>query len=269
MKYRKLVLAAAFLLATCPFVGRASAEQAAAEAYRAMFASNHFLLEYQVKGGDSFRQIVSDGTRRFSNLGVRRKKNVSYSYDVYLKDQDLYQFFQTGKSKLTARVLPVAEVESSAIDPTEKWPEARKKLALPQELAVFAWKDAWTRRAPSERQPVFSASTVKTVDGSAYDCDRYLEDIMTQAQTVAGQLAYDALYKDGKLVAVEEYLLRNGQETYLETLDIQCLTDDLGTHMEEPAGDVPVYAANDGGIEELMKQPRYLGPMGGTKDENK
>lgn len=269
MKYRRLALAAAFLLAAIPFAGHAAAEQAAAETYRALFAGNHFLLEYQVAGEAQFRQIVSDGTRRFSNLGVQRKKNVSYSYDVYLKDQALYQFFQTGKGKLTARVLPVANVESSAIDPTEKWPEARKKLALPQELSIFAWQDAWTHHAPSERQPVFAASSVKTVAGKSYDCDRYLEDIMTQAQTVAGQLAYDALYENGKLVAIEEYLLRNGQETHLETLDIQSLTGDLGTHMDEPAGEVPVYAANDGGIEELMKQPRYLGPMGGTKDEKK
>lgn len=92
MKYRRLALAAAFLLAAIPFAGHAAAEQAAAETYRALFAGNHFLLEYQVAGEAQFRQIVSDGTRRFSNLGVQRKKNVSYSYDVYLKDQALYQF---------------------------------------------------------------------------------------------------------------------------------------------------------------------------------
>ena len=78
MKYRRLALAAAFLLAAIPFAGHAAAEQAAAETYRALFAGNHFLLEYQVAGEAQFRQIVSDGTRRFSNLGVQRKKNVSY-----------------------------------------------------------------------------------------------------------------------------------------------------------------------------------------------
>lgn len=241
---------------------QATGEQPAAADYRRILTGKQFVVTYQADDETDARRIVADGSRRFSHSAEKKKDAYVSHYDVYLKDGILYNFFMN-KKKTDARVLPLADLGKDYVDPAEKWPDVMRKLALPRELAIFAWQDPLTQHAQSETTPKYQRSYTKTVQNTSYTCDRYIENIMTQAGTVSAQIAYDALYTDGKLQAIQSILIQNGQESPIRTVQLIDISDQVGHAADEPKN-CDLYAANDGGIEELTKTPRHIGTMGGT-----
>ena len=266
MKFKPMAaLAAAALVFTA---SASAAEQPAANEYRTMIQAGKFFLDY-TENSTKHCIAQSDGKRiveEYSSKGNAPKK--AYRIEAMYQDGKYYTFSTAGDNRI-AYVLPETEMENPALNPSEKWDDVPDQLALPEAIAVFGWHDRWVHHAPSVTEPAYSASSERKVGDKSYTCDRYVSDIRTQAGTVAGQIAYDMLYENGRLAIVQKSLLRGGQEKLLKTFHIQAFSSEVpeGAFEVQPA--VRVFAAGMGDMNDLLGTPKQLETLGGEKKDAK
>ena len=259
-----------------------SAEQAAAEQYRQMFRSGNFYVEYETY--DFFRGTWGSEHRmkynhvlagKNGNRVVKTKLNEKvpavlyqdgkyYSFYRHTK-QDVIGFVPTSNTSFTALVLPKEELHSPNLNPDEDWDKMRHYLALPDELAVFYWNDPFRDNEVNIEAPHFNGSSTRTVDKKDYDCDQYTIDIKSTAGTTLAQWAYNMLYENGKLVRIQKYFLRDGQESLIEELNIKTLTDQVPDTAFTIKKKFKVYAADTGTMSDLIEQPALVEEIGGKK----
>ncbi|WP_294158482.1 hypothetical protein [uncultured Selenomonas sp.] len=254
------ILAAAALM-SCLFCGTAAAEQPAAQTYRDMLSQGTFYLEYQ---RDDTHYILQEqaGVRQMKSNPTGKKGD--WQTEAIFKDQAYYKYQPDGKKDSFLR-LPAEKMGSTLLNTTEHWESVRSKLAIPDELCAFDWDDAFSMHAVSQAQPVYTGASQRTVDGVTYDCDQYVSDIHTQADTVSGQIVYNMLYKDGKLAKVQEVLLEQGKEIPVDTLTIAQFTSEIPEGAFLFGRAVNVYAAGQGDIDELLGHKVQVEQLGGEK----
>lgn len=253
---------------TCGLMmGTVSAQQPATADYQNMLQQQEFVLSYGYEGQTEKVRITGDTAKRMAAVMKTIKKKSYWIPKVLGTNDKLYQFYE-GK-ETTAKVLPLNMLGSDKLSPDEKWPEKKVRLALPEELAVLAWQDKWTNHPQSLSAPVFSGSSKRQVGSDEYDCDQYLCDIRNQAGGVSGQLAYNLLYKDGKLVKAQKYLLYQGKQQLLSTLDILEFKAGVDAGAISKLNDVKVYKAELGDINDLLDNPVEEGTMGGALNAQK
>lgn len=266
MNWKKILLAAAVpgLLS-----GTAFAQQPNDAAYQAMLQNRHFAVVYHEEGTDESTMIAADGDTRIVYKGAYGKKEISWTAEALFRDGKLYRFFTADKER-RGRVLSLSDINRTDLDPEEDWPAVYRMMALPKGLAPFAWNDAWGSRPASVTQPAFNGSSQRTVDKDTYDCDQYISEIRTQAGTTSGMIAYNMLYKDGKLVKVQRYLLWDGREKLLETLDINGLTNELAANVFAPWREpIKVYKADEADFNDLMDYRVQVEELGGASNAKK
>ncbi len=260
MRWKKILVAA---LASGLFATSAFARQSNDTAYQTMLQNQHFLLIYQEEGTTTVKLIAADGDARIVCTGKQKKNETSWETEALYRDGKLYRFF-TAEKERKARVLPLSEIDRSDLDPEEAWGEAYRMMALPKGVSVFAWNDAWGDRPASLTQPVFNGSSQRTIGNTMYDCDQYTSEIHTQAGTVSGTIAYNLLYQNGTLVKIQRYLLWNGREKLLETLNIKTLTGDYPPNTLSPWTEpVKVYKADAADFNDLMDYYVQVEELGG------
>ena len=274
-----LMLAAIAMLAVIPSV---SAEQ-----YRQIFRSGNFYVEYHVQternlNYDVFRlntsPVLVEEVRVVSPLSffagksyvVLAVKDGNRVMKSNLKDKVPQLMYRDGKyyNYLNERhllILPEDELDSLVRDPDEGWQNIRNKLALPEGLAIFYWEDSFRDKNFDWGVPTYSGSSTKTVKKKTYDCDRYVSDIKTLAGTVIAQEIYDALYENGKLVMVQKYFVRDGNEFLITTTNVRTISAQVSDTAFDITKKLKTYAPHEGDMNDLLEVYEQTGEIGGAK----
>lgn len=261
MNWKKI---AAVFMACGLMTGAASAQQPEAESYQNMLQQGKFQLEYSYAGESGLNRMTTDKGMR---LVDKQQDGEDWNLEAFAVGDKIYQFYYED-DKQRAKSLPLNLFGSDVLSPDEHWDSKKQALALPDELSVLNWQDKWTSHPGSLAAPNFTGSSKRTVDDAEYDCDQYVCDIRNQAGGVSGQLAYNFLYHDGKLMKVQKYLLHKGQEQLLSTLMVVKLDGAVPEDAFASLEKIPVYRADMGDINDLLDVPVQEGTLGGSLNAN-
>ena len=207
-------------------------------------------------------------------VGMATEKNYP---DVLYKNGNYYQFSTRGAGdaigfkksaknniELKAVMLPESKMDSPYLDPNENWQDVKDLLSLPDELAVFYWEDKFHRN-PLGVKPYYSGSSKRTVDDKEYDCDQYIVDIKSMANTNIAMEAYNMLYDNGQLVMIQKYFIYNGKERLVRKLQIHKITSEVSDEVFEIGHKCTVYAAATGDMNDLIDNSVIIEKIGGKE----
>ena len=262
------MLASLVLALACGFI-QANAEQPAANEYREMFRAGNFYVEFKDKwdvrilaGYDNVR--LERMSYRFEESGLAYLNPLGAIFagapknpEVMYKDGKYYQFVEKNK----AFVCAASDLDAENLDPRQGWGKISQKLALPDELAVFYWKDSFRVVSPAIAAPQFTESIKKECDGIEYDCDRYIGSIKTASGSTEAKIVYDMLYREGKLVMAESYVVRNGTEYPVNRLEIKRLQSEIPKGAFKIDKNTRLYAAGQGDMNDLLERPQEIGRL--------
>lgn len=299
MKAKRILAAVMLSLVAMTVSSTVSAEQAAADEYRKMFRSGNFYVEYQasrnligynvkstniVLAGQDGKRLyrgrydVFDTTSNYEKLSAiytdssSNERAVSMmtisdkNYpDVLYQDGKFYRLVDSlnGIKKTAYIVLPEDQLNSPVLDSSEGWQYVREDLALPDELAVFAWNDPFRDNSFNLSAPIYENSSKKTVDDKEYDCDRYITEIKNLAGDVVAQEIYDMLYENGKLVLIQKYLKHNGKENFVREFRIKKITSAVPENTFKIGKEIKVYAAANGDMDDMLEHRIEVETLGG------
>ena len=177
--------------------------------------------------------------------------------EVMYKDGKFYNFVEKNK----ANVCDEKHLYDENLDPRQGWNKIFQKIALPDELAIFFWNDAYRQNTPSLSAPKFSESIKKSFKNKEYDCDRYTCEIKTSTGGDVAKLIYDAMYSDGRLFRVESFVFRNEQLYPLNVLEIKKFQSEIPKGTFKIYRNTKLYAAGIGDINDLLEKPVQIGTM--------
>ena len=246
-------------------------EQAAAERYRKMFSSGNFYIEFKDKWGvrilagkngmrmERMRYTFESGGLIWLNpLGAIFGGGESKNPEVLYKDGKYYHFIAKDKVNICA----AKDIDNENINPRSGWNKIPQKLALPDELAVFFWKDPFRLKSSAIAAPTIMNSFKKDVDGKDYDCDRYTCDVKTANNKISAVLVYEMVYDAaGELFRVESHIFRNGRSYPINVLEIKKIQENIPDGVFKIAKNTKVYSAGMGDIDDLLERPKFIGQM--------
>ena len=252
-----------------------SAEQPAAEQYRQMFASGNFYVEYEVADKYNYKKprIIRAGRhgQRIAKVGLKDKypsalyRNGKYYRFTKVEEESSNIIMgHTKKLLRNAYVLDEDKLYSPTLDPDEHWQTVRKDLALPEVFCVFFPNDPMSDAANISSKPIFNGDSKREIDGKEYDCDQYLSDIKSLAGTTVAQRAYNAIYDGGKLVRIQECLVRGDKEFPVSDLIIHAISSEIPADAFTIHKKFKLYAARNGDMNDLLDNLEQIGEMGGS-----
>ena len=177
--------------------------------------------------------------------------------EVMYRDGKFYNFVEKDKANVCAE----KNLRAENLDPRQGWNKISQKLALPDELAIFFWEDNFRWSTPSIDAPTFQKSFIKNILGKDYDCDRYACEVKTATGGDVANLIYDAIYKEGQLIRIESYILRNGNEYPLNVLQIKKFQAEIPKGTFKIYKGTKIYAAGTGDINDLLEKPVQIGTL--------
>ena len=256
-------------------MGTAFAENPKADEYRKIFASGTYTVEYE-QYGTLKKTLEVSGEKRMDYttfktggnpalaalaiinplLGVAAlfgggaKKEPSALY----QDGKYYQFH--GKKKATMAL--ESQLEDPNLDPKENWSTVRYRLALPEELVVFAPQDAFNS-VSNFVVPTFLESKLEQKDKSdpGLPYDIYSSPI----KSVAGnQLAEKFFYmyydKKGDLNKIKTTFKEPGKdEIEISSMNVKKISGEMGKNALQIPKGCKVYAAGIGDMNDLLDKP--------------
>lgn len=248
----------------------ANAEQPAAEEYRKIFSSGNFYVEFKDKWGvrilagkngsrmERMRyHFESGGMVWFNPLGAIFGGGEAKNPEVLYKNGKYYQFVAKDK----ANICDEKNIHDENINPRSGWNKISQKLALPDELAVFFWKDPFRLKSNAISAPTFKESFKKNLDGKEYNCDKYTCDIKKADGNISAVLVYELMYNDGKLFCVESSILRNGKTYPINVLEIKLIQENIPDGVFKITKNTKLYAAAMGDMNDLLESPKLIGVM--------
>ena len=265
--YNKIFIALVVII----FLGlnQCKAEQSAAENYREIFRNGNFYVEYKDKFGTRIL-AGKNGTRiermryEFENSGIAMLNPLGMIFggedknpEIMYRDGKFYNFVEKDK----ANVCDEKNLRAENLDPRQGWNKISQKLALPDELAIFFWEDKFRWITPSIDAPTFQKSFTKNIGGKDYDCDQYICDVKTATGRDVAKLIYDAIYKNGQLIRIESYILRNGNEYPINVLQIKNFQAEIPKGAFKIYKGTKIYAAGTGDINDLLEKPIQIGTL--------
>lgn len=265
----KIFLAVAIILIFCS-CNAANAEQAAADEYRKIFSSGNFYVEFKDKWGvrilagkngarmERMRYHFESGGMVWLNpLGAMFGGGEAKNPEVLYKNGKYYQFVAKDK----ANVCDENHIHDENINPRSGWNKISQKLALPDELAVFFWKDPFRLKSNAIAAPTFTNSFKKNLDGKEYDCDKYTCNVKTADGKISAVLVYELIYNEGKLFRVESSILRNGKTYPINILEIKLIQEKIPDGVFKLNKNTKLYAAATGDMYDLLETPKLIGVM--------
>ena len=248
---------------------KVSAEQEKADEYRKIFSSDTFYVEYDDK---NVKQILAEKNgQRMSRttLGGRYATIVSVlnpiaamfqsgstKYPEFLHSNGKYYKFA---EKDYATMIEEDRLDDENLNPKEGWSAINKNLSLPDELAVFNWKDKYHVVSKSISEPVYATSMKKVVNGTTYDCDRYASTIKMASGRKEAMLVFDMLYQNGELVIAQSAIFANDKEYEVNKLIIKKISNKVPDNEFKVYEKAKVYSAGQGDMNDLLEIPVFVG----------
>ena len=270
---KKLFLTAALLFGFFNF-GAASAEQSAAENYRQIFQSGNFYLEFKDKWGTRIL-AAKDGVRMermsykyerdnmawLNPLGAMFGGGENKNPEIMYKDGNYFQFIGKNKANYCAE----KDIDAENINPRSGWNKVSRKLAVPDELAVFCWNDSFKPKNSAIAAPVFQESYKKTfrINRQDVECDCDLYACELNGAKSSGVLYYELAYNpEGAPVIAKTYISRDGKEYDLNTLEIIKIQSEIPEGVFQiDAANIQCYAPGMGDIDDLLEKSKFGGTM--------
>lgn len=267
------VLAVALALST--FTVSAFAEQPAAQKYRDILQSGKFYVEYELdyatKGlaVDSGKRMDYTMYKKNSSalglglslinpvlaLGALFGKSSSKVPTAYYDGSKFYQF----EGKKEAVVATEEQLSDVNIDPSKGWSSVKDRLALPEELAVFAPKDQFFVPINGATDVRFVESGEKADGEKKIPFDKYMYDVKSRNGKTLYSVVYYMYYKEGELKKIESYVVEDGQEEkLLQNLKVKKITGELPKNVLQMPKGCKVYAVGIGDMNDLLEQPTLV-----------
>ena len=175
----------------------------------------------------------------FNPLGALFGGSGSKYPEVLYQNGKYYQFIDED----AAIVLPENKLNDENLDPRQGWNLVEKKLAVPNELAVFYWNDPYFKKSKS------IASTKKIINGKEYDCDIYTSEVSGNVK-----IAYEMFYIDGNLVEAHSLIVQNGIAYPINKLQIKKILGEIPNNAFKINKNTKVYSAGIGDMYDLTAQ---------------
>lgn len=216
----------------------------------------------------------------FVNVEVGGSTKVKYTPRLMYQDGKYYRFSagsgMAGLSWATdngdmknvqALVLSEKDMNSPGLDPSEGWNTIRQELALPQEFTIFGFKDAFADNGMLVQYPVFQESMQCMIEKDTYECDKYMSKETNTETGGIDNIAYYALYKEGKLFLIQKYILQpDGTEKISEEVYVRDMSEQLPTGAFSFTKPIPVFAAGMGDVNDFLGVPVQVGTLGGNSN---
>lgn len=272
---KKILAVALGILLT---ISKVSAEQPKAQEYREILSSEKFYVEYDDKYVKKI--IVEESGRRMSRVTLNTKNqnlvNVlnplaklfeggfSKYPDFMYHNGKYYKFSE----KDTAQMIQTDQLNNENLNPNEGWSVIDKELALPDELAVFNWKDKHHKVAAGVAAPVFANTLEKVVDGKNYTCDRYESEVKNSKGEKEATIIFDMCYNEkGDLEIVQSAIFANGREYGINQLSIKKILREIPKDAVILDNNAKIYAAGKGDMDDLLETPVLLGKLSELEQE--
>lgn len=261
----KKVLALALAFST--FTVSAFAEQPKVAEYKQIMSSGNYYVEYEFNDVKKCL-AVKDGKRMdytiyttsgnpllaaipFVGLASMFIKSDKKEPSALYMDGKYYQF--QGKKKATMAYYN--QLDDENIDPKEAWNSVRYRLALPEELVLFAPNDVFNSFT-NFKSPRYIGSGQTKGAKVVLDYDKYSSTVQSKTGGVLFEKLFYMYYKDGELTSIKTFAKTPGnEEVPINTMKVKKITQE----MPEGALTIPkgckVYAAGIGDMNDLLDQP--------------
>lgn len=268
---KKKVLAITLALTT--FAGSALAEQPGAAEVKNTLQSGKYYLEYEMDYAKKILAVQDNKRMDYTvykstgnlaagmglalinpllGLGAMFIKNESKIPTAYYEAGKFYQF----ESKKKATMALWNQLSDPNLDPMENWNTVKQKLALPEELQIFAPKDMFAELMTGTTMPVFEESGSASIKGKEYLYDKYVSQTKSITGKVLMEKSYFMYYLDNELKFIKTYLRQaNGLEQQINDIELKKLTSELPENILKIPEGCKVYAAGIGDMNDLLDQP--------------
>lgn len=247
-----------------------SAEQPKAQEYREILSSGNFYVEYDDKNVK--RIVAQENGRRMARTDLggyyRTLVSVLNPLGAAFSDEKYPEFMYAGgkfykflEDDFALRI-DEEQLDDENLDPAEGWATIYESLSLPNELAIFNWNDRFHKIPAALSEPVFVASTKKSIGGKEYDCDRYESKITNAAGGSAATIVFDLCYADGVLALAQSALLSGGREYEINKLTVKKILPAIPNGGFKLNGKEKIHAAGFGDMNDLLENPPFIGRLG-------
>ena len=256
----------ALTLAFSTFTASALAEQPKAAEYKQIMSSGNYYVEYEL---DTVKKClaVKDGKRMdytiYTSMGnpflsaipiiglasFFIKSDTKEPSALYA-DGKYYQF--QGKKK--AVMAYYNQLDDENLDPNEAWSSVRYRLALPEELVVFAPNDEFNFFT-GFKAPHYIGSGQTTGNKDILDYDKYSLAEKSKACGVLFEKIFYMYYKEGALQQIKTFIkYGNNEEQLIKTMKLKQITGELPENALKIPDGCKVYAAGIGDMDDLLEK---------------
>lgn len=258
----KKILALALAFST--FAASALAEQPKAAEYKQIMSSGNFYVEYELN--DLKKCLaVKDGKRMdytvYTSMGNPFLAAVPIiglaSFFIKSDNKEPSALYADGKyyqfqGKKKAIMAYYNQLDDENLDPNEGWSSVRYRLALPEELVVFAPNDVFNSFTEF-KTPSYVGSGQTTDSKAPLEYDKYSSVEKNKNGGVLFEKIFYMYYKDGELQSIKTFIKSgNADEQLVNTMKIKKLTRELPENVLKIPDGCKVYAAGIGDMDDLL-----------------
>lgn len=248
-----------------------SAEHPKAQEYRTILMSGSFYVEYDNKNVK--RIVAQENGRRMSrtDLGGSYRAIVSILNPIgnfFAGEREKYPEFMYENGKFYKFlekdiVLTVSEnqLDDENLNPAEGWNMIYQSLSLPNELAVFNWRDKFHKVPAAMNEPLFVGSTRKVIGGREYDCDRYESKILNAAGDSSATVIFELCYMNDELLLAQSSLETNGKQYEINRLNIKKFLPAVPSGSFKLNGNEKIHMAGFGDMNDLLEILAFIGRL--------
>lgn len=263
----------ALTLALSSIAANAFAEQPEAAKYKEILQSGTFYVEYEM---DYAKKIlaVQDNKRMdytvykssgnmFAGMGLAMINPLLALGSLFIKNENKIPtaYYEAGKfyqfeTKKKAKMAIWNQLNDPNLDPMESWGTVKQKLALPEELAIFAPNDMFSESLAGSAAPHFVESGNASIEKKEFIYDKYSSSIKSRTGKVLFGKNYYFYYTNGELKYVKTFMYNDvSGEQPVQSIEIKKITQELPENVLKIPEGCKVYAAGIGDMNDLLDKP--------------
>ncbi|WP_337799185.1 hypothetical protein [Phascolarctobacterium succinatutens] len=257
----------ALALACSTFATSAFAEQPKAAEYRQVMSSGNYYVEYELNDVKKCL-AVKDGKRMDYTIYAAGANPLLAaipiiglaSFFIKTDKKEPSALYMNGKyyqfqGKKKATMAYYNQLDDENLDPKEGWSSIRYRLALPEELVVFAPNDVFNSFT-NFKAPTYIGSGQTKGAKVVLDYDKYSSTVKNKAGGVLFEKLFYMYYKEGNLQNIKTFIKMPGSdETLLNTMKVKKITQELPEGALQIPKGCKVYAVGIGDMNDLLEQP--------------
>lgn len=256
------------------FAGTAFAEQPKVQEYRNILNSGKYYVEYELDDLD--KTLAVEDHRRMDYTTFKKGGNMAMAglavinpvlaLGAFIKTQDkvptaLYQHgkFYQFLSKKKAIMAIWSQLNDPNLDPNEGWNTVKQRLALPEELAIFAPNDEYNQHVTGEMPAKLIESGEALVNGKPQIFDKYLVTVKNRKGKIVVEKTYFFYYVKGELDTVKSFIqVANDIERPYRTFKLKKISAEIPEKALKIPNGCKVYAAGVGNMDDLIDSPALV-----------